>query len=97
MKLLLQIFETMQKSEFQVLIKHCFLMEKNTVQAKQWLNKCYLDSATSETMVMGWYTDFKCGCTDTSDAEHSGCPNLLIVPENTNKLHKLILADRKLK
>ena len=50
-KLLLQIFKTMEKSEFCVLIKHCFLMGKNTVQAKQWLDKCYSDSAPSETMV----------------------------------------------
>ena len=28
MKVLLQIFKTVEKSEFHVLIKHCFLMEK---------------------------------------------------------------------
>ena len=28
MKLLLQIFKTMEKSEFRLLIKHCFLMRK---------------------------------------------------------------------
>ena len=39
----------------------------------------------------------KCGCTDTNDAECSGRPNLAVVPENTKKLHKLILADHKLK
>ena len=31
---------------------------KNTVQAKQWLDKCYSDSALSETMLMRWYADF---------------------------------------
>ena len=44
---------------------------KNTVQTKQWLDKCYLDSALSETMVKRWYSDFRHGCTDTNDAE---CP-----------------------
>ena len=29
----------MDKKEFRVLIKHCFLTEKNTVEAKQWLDK----------------------------------------------------------
>ena len=48
----------MEKSEFCVLIKHCFLMGKNTVQAKQWLDKCYSDSAPSETMVKRWHADF---------------------------------------
>jgi len=38
----------MDKTEFRVLIKHCFLMGKNTVQAQQWLEKCYPDSAPSK-------------------------------------------------
>ena len=32
-----------------MLIKHCFLIEKKYCQAKQWLDKWYLDSAPSET------------------------------------------------
>ena len=83
-KLLLLIFKAMEKSAFRVLIKHCFLMGKNTVQAKQWLDKCYSDSASSEI-------------TDTNDAEHSGRPNSPVVSENTKKLHKLVLANHKLK
>ena len=97
MKLLLQIFKTMENSEFCVLIKHCFLMGKNTVQAKQWLDKCYSDSAPLKTMVKRWYANFKHYCTDTNDAEYSVHPNSAVVPENTKKLHKLILTDHKLK
>ena len=93
----MQIFKTMEKFEFRVLIKHCFLMGKNTVQAKQWLDKCYSDSAPLETRVKRWYADFKRGRTDTNDAEHSGRPNSAVVPENTKKLPKLILVNRKLK
>ena len=87
----------MEKFEFCVLRKHCFLMDKNTVQAKQWLDKHYSDSAPSETMVKRWYADLTHGHTDTNDVEHSGHPNLAVVLENTKKLHKLIQADRKLK
>ena len=72
-------------------------MGNNTVQAKQWLDKYYLNSAPSETMVKRWYTDFKCGYTDTNDAECSGLPNSAVVPENAKKLHKFVSADRKLK
>ena len=58
---LLQIFKTLEKSEFCVLIKHCILMGKNTVQAKQWLDKCYSDSALLETIrgdiIVFSYTD----------------------------------------
>ena len=49
--LLLQIFKTMEKFEFHELIMLCFLMVKNTIQAKQWLGECYLNSAPSEIMV----------------------------------------------
>ena len=69
-------------------------MRKNTVQAKQWLDKCYLDSAPLETTVKRWNADFKCGYTDTNDAEHLGHPNSAVVLENTKKLHKVVLADR---
>ena len=37
--------KTMDKKEFRVLIKHCFLMAKNTVESKQWLDERYGDSA----------------------------------------------------
>ena len=69
-------------------------MGKNAVQGKQWFDKCYSDSAPSETTVKRWYADLKCSHTDTNDAER---PNSAVVLENTKKLHKLILANRKLK
>ena len=75
----------MEKSEYRMLIKHSFLMGENTVQAKQWPDKCYSDSAPSETSVKRWYADFKHDCADTNDAEGSGCPNSAVVPENTKK------------
>lgn len=87
----------MDEKEFRVLIKHCFLMGKNTVQAKQWLDKCYSDSAPSATTVKRWYADLKRGRTDTNDAERPGRPNSAVVPENIKKVHKIVLADRKLK
>ena len=70
---------------------------KNIVQVQQWLDKCYSDSALSETMVNRWYADFKRGCTDTNDAERSGHPNSAVDPENIKEFHELVLADRKLK
>ena len=48
-------------------------------------------------MVKRWYADFKRRRTDTDGAERPGRPNSVAVVENTKKLHKLVLADRKLK
>ena len=61
-------------------------MGKNTVQANQWLDKCKSDSTPLETMVKRRYADIKCSCTDTNDAECSGCSNSAVVPENTKEL-----------
>ena len=44
-------------------------------------------------MIKRSYADFKRSCMDTNDAERSGRPNLAVVPENTKKFQKLILAD----
>ena len=85
----------MEKSEFRVLIKHCFLVGKNTVQVKQWLDKCYPDSALSRQLVEKWFANFKRGRINTDDAERSGRLNLAVVPEN-RKVHKMVLAVRKL-
>ncbi|KAF7269171.1 hypothetical protein GWI33_017772 [Rhynchophorus ferrugineus] len=41
----------MDQKLFRVLILRCFLLRKNTVQAKQWLEKYYEDSAPSETTI----------------------------------------------
>ena len=48
-------------------------------------------------MINRLYTDFKRGLTDVNDVERSGRPNSAVVMENTKKLHKLVLANRKLK
>ena len=50
--------------QFRVLIKHCFLMGKNTVEAKQWLDKRYGDPAPGKSTI-DWYAEFKRGRTNT--------------------------------
>ena len=76
------IFKTMNKKEFRVLTKHCFLMGKNTVEAKQWLDKPYGDSAPVKSTIIDWYFEFKRGRKNTDDAECSGCPKLKLIKNN---------------
>lgn len=40
-------------------------MGKNTIQAKQWLDKYYSDSGSSKQVVEKWFSDFKRGCVRT--------------------------------
>ena len=61
-------------------------MGKNTVEAKQWLDKRYEDSAPGKSTIIGWYAEFK----------RSGRPKSTVVPENITKVHKIVLGDCKL-
>ena len=72
-------------------------MGKNTVEAKQWLDKRFGDSAPGKSTIIDWYAEFNRGRTNTDDAERSGRPKLAAVPENITKVYKIVLGDRKLK
>ena len=56
-KATLVIFKSMDKKEFRVLIKYCFLMGKNTAEGKQWLDKRYGDSAPGKSTIINWYAE----------------------------------------
>ncbi|XP_049820041.1 protein GVQW3-like [Aethina tumida] len=87
----------MEKIEFRVVIKHCFLMGKNTVEAQQRLEKHYPDSSPSKPMICRWYTEFKRGRTDTNNAERPGRPLEAVSPENVSEVLKIIMINRKVK
>ena len=72
-------------------------MGKNTVQAKQWIEKCYPDSCPSKATICRWFAEFKRGRTDTNDAERSGRPVEAVTPENVSEVTKIIMKDRKVK
>ena len=64
-------------------------------QAKQWSDKCYSDSAPSETTVKRWYADFKRALTNTNGVERSGRPNSAVIPENsTNSFRPIVNCMR---
>lgn len=86
----------MDKKEFRVLIKHCFLTGKNSVETVNWLLKHYANAPAKST-IYKWHSHFKQGHTTTDDAERSGRPKTSLVPESIKRVHKLILQDRKLK
>ena len=67
-------------------------MEKNIVEAKQWLDKHYQDSAPGKSTIIDWYAELKQIRTNTDDAERSGRPKSAVVPENITKVHKIVWA-----
>ena len=46
-------------------------------------------------MAEKWFADFKHARTNTDGVERSSYPNLAVVPENIEKVHKMVLADRQ--
>lgn len=91
------IFVKMEKSEFRVLIKHYFLRKKTITQTQQKLEKYYGDSSPSIGTIHHWFTQFRCGRTSTSDAERSGRPIEVHTLEMVDKIHGMILDDRRTK
>ena len=86
----------MDKKEVRVLIKHCFLMGKNTIGVKEWLDNRYGDSTPGNSIIIDWYAQFKRDRTNTDDAERSSRPKSAVVPENITKVYEIVFGDRKL-
>ncbi|XP_071043031.1 protein GVQW3-like [Parasteatoda tepidariorum] len=87
----------MDKKEFRVLIKHYYLMGKNTVETKAWLDKCYPGSSPGKSTIIDWFADFKHGHTNVEDAQSSGRPKVVVNPENIIEVLKIVIENSKVK
>ncbi|KAF7265008.1 hypothetical protein GWI33_021745 [Rhynchophorus ferrugineus] len=81
----------MDKKEYRVLIKHCFLEGNNTVETKTWLDAELPDTASGKLTIKDWYAKFRRGEMSTEDDERSGRPKEVVTDENIKKIHKTIL------
>ncbi|KAF7279235.1 hypothetical protein GWI33_007502 [Rhynchophorus ferrugineus] len=84
--------DKIDKKEFRVLIKYCFLKRKNTFEAKTWLDAEFPDTATGKSTIKDWYAKFRYGEMSTEDTQKR-----LLTTKIFLKIHKMILNDRKLK
>ncbi|KAF7264765.1 hypothetical protein GWI33_022468 [Rhynchophorus ferrugineus] len=82
----------MDKKEYRVLMKYCFLKGKNKLQAKTWLSAKFPDTTSGTSTIKDWYAKFRHGEMSTEDGEHNGSPK-----ETIKKIHKMILNYNKLK
>ena len=48
-------------------------------------------------MVYKWFTEFRCGRISTSYAERPGRPKVVTSQEMIDKIHDIVLNDRRLK
>ena len=86
----------MEKSQFHVLIKHYFLRGKSIKETEKKLAKYYKKSAPSHGMVHKWFNEFRCGHISISDAERPGRSKEVTSQEMVDKIHDIVLNDRRL-
>lgn len=87
----------MDKEDYRVLIKHCFLMGKTSQQSLKWLQKCYPTSAPSRTTVYRWFSELKLGRTSTVDAPRSGRPKEATNAEIVRQVHRIVSKNPTVK
>lgn len=85
--------DLMEKREFRVLIKHCYLMQMNSANAKRWLDKHYGELAPGKSTVHAWYAEYKRGHLRTDDAPRSGRPNGAVNSATIKQVQRIIWAD----
>ena len=73
------------------------VFEGTITETKAKLDKYYGDSAPSISMLKKWFTEFRCGRTSTIDAERSERTVEVAIPETSEKIRNMVLADRRLK
>ena len=54
------------------------------------------DSCVSYGIVKRWCREFKCGRTSCEDEHGGGPPITVTTPENINKVHDIVLQDRRI-
>ena len=92
--LLLQIFKTMEKSEFRVLIKHCFPMEKKQFKKRSGLIRVIRTLLCRKQRLRGGMLTLK-SVVETQMMLNAQVAQIRLLSRKTQK--KIILADRKLK
>ena len=80
-----------------MLIKHYFLRRKSSKETEGKFEKYYKQSAPSHDMVHKWFTEFRCGRISTIDVERPGHPEEVTSQEMIDKIHDIVLNDRRLK
>lgn len=87
----------MEKLEIRAVIKYQFLKGLNPQEIIEDFKKTLGPSAPAKTTVYDWYNEFKRGRTSTATIPSPGRPIEVTTQENVQKIHRMVLNDRKLK
>lgn len=87
----------MEKEQYRSIIRFLFLDGKTCEEIKAKLDAVYGDPSPSMTTVRYWFNEFKRGRTSVFDEEHPGRTADVVTEEIIEKVHDMILADRRTK
>ena len=87
----------MEKSEFRAVIKHFHLKGLKPKEIKAELDAVHGTSAPVLATIYNWVNEFKRGRTSTEDEQRSGRPVEVSTPEMIDKIHDMVLNDRRVK
>lgn len=87
----------MDKNEFRAVIKHFYLKKWTAAQIKAELDEVHGDSAPALKTIYFWINEFKRGRTSTKDEAHPGRPVEVTTPEMIEKIHGIVMEDRRMK
>ena len=91
------MFTIMEKEQYRSMIRFLFLDGKSCEEIKEKLHVVYKDNASSMTTIRYWYNKFKRGLTSIFDEERPDRPIEVTMEDMINKIHDIVLADRRVK
>ena len=86
----------MEKEEFRAVIKYFCLKKWKAAKIKAELDEVHGDTAPSLKTVYFWMNQFKRGRTSTRDEARSGRPVEATAPEMIDKIHRIVMEDRRI-
>ncbi|GAB1864078.1 Mos1 transposase HTH domain-containing protein [Camponotus japonicus] len=87
----------MEKKQYRSVIRFLLLDGKTCEEIKVTLHAIYKDHASSMTTIRYWFNEFKHGRTFVFDEECPGRPIEVTTKDMVNKIHDIVLADRRVK
>ncbi|KAK5645801.1 hypothetical protein RI129_004265 [Pyrocoelia pectoralis] len=87
----------MDKIGIRGVIQFFFLEGKTAKEIHDRILPTLGDSCSSYETVRFWVNEFKRGSTSIQDAPRPGAPKSAVTPESIDKVHDLVLTDRRLK
>lgn len=87
----------MEKEQYRSVIRFLFLDGKTCHEIDEKLKSVYKDQSPSMTTIRYWFNEFKRGRTSIFDEDRPGRPIEVTTEDMVDKIHDIVLADRRVK